>query len=55
VLVECLPDRAEVFARYGLSQIDAGHLADEERVQALDGESRRERIHGFSEVSSENG
>ena len=43
VLVERLPDRAEVLARYRRRQVDAGHLGDEERVQAVDGESGLER------------
>ena len=48
VLVERVPNRAEVSARQRRRQVDAGHLADEERMQAFDGEAGFERSHGSS-------
>ena len=39
VLVEGLPDDAEILARQRQLQIDAGHLGHEQRVQALDGDA----------------
>ena len=51
VLIERVPDRAEVVARHGRRQVDAGHLGDEQRMQAFDGEAglcRNNGVHVFS-------
>src|SRR5688572_5636614 len=50
VLVECFPDRAEILARHGYRQIDAGYLGDEKRMQALDGKPGLEHGPGSSWV-----
>ena len=49
VLVERLPDHAEVLARHRFAQIDAGDLGDEQWMQAFDGDAALWRVHEASE------